>query len=145
MSLQRSPLRRGTELRSRPRDTGPDRKTREAVYKRDGWRCVCCGTPIDGKPHSLGHRQRRSQGGRHTADNLLTFLGWGNGLTEDDHHYRIDTRKDPRDEENGYSVRSRKDPASVPVRIFAPDGSSVLRWPAPDGEWAEDAPEGAVA
>ena len=114
---ERAPVSRGS--------TGPDAKTREAVYERDRWRCVCCGTPVKGRPHSIGHRKRRSQGGRHEMPNLVTFLGWGNGLTgAEDHHYRIDQRRNPADEDRGLTVRSYKNPADVPVRLW--DGRLVF-------------------
>jgi 5-methylcytosine-specific restriction endonuclease McrA len=99
--------------------TDPTAKTRNAVYRRDGWRCVCCGQPTEGRPHSVGHRKRRSQGGSNEAANLLTFLGWGNGLTgDDDHHWRIDQRRDARDEDKGLTVRSFNDPALVRVTYW---------------------------
>ena len=59
-SAARHPLPAGS-------DTGPDRATRELVYERDGWACVCCGQSVIGRPYSLGHRKRRSQGGTNCA------------------------------------------------------------------------------
>jgi len=121
-------------------DAGPDQATRELVYERDNWACVCCGQPVRGRPHSVGHRMRRSQGGSNLPSNLLTFLGWGNGFTDEDHHARIDQRKDEHDEARGYTVRSWHDPALVPVMVFSPGGSGVLAWPTDDGRWATEAP-----
>jgi hypothetical protein len=117
-------------------DTGPDAKTRALVYARDSFACVCCGRSIIGRPHSLGHRLRRSQGGTLCPANLLTFLGWGNGLTEDDHHFRIDRRYDPEDEAKGFTVRSRQDPHLVSVMVFSPGGSGVSQFPTCDGQWS---------
>lgn len=123
------------------KDTGPDMAMRLAVYMRDGWACVCCGTPIDHRPHSVGHRKRRSQGGPNTMDNLLTFLGWGNDAgNPDDHHARIDSRKDPHDEAKGYSVRSRRDPALIPVMYFDQSGCGVSMYLSPDGSLSPDPP-----
>lgn len=128
------------------RDTGPDAATRQAVYERDGYACVCCGRSIIGQPHSVGHRKRRSQGGTNDVTNLLTFLGFGNGLTgDDDHHHRIDQRKNTADEDNGYTVRSYKDPALISVRVFSAGGSGTLAWPTPDGKWSTEPPEGVTA
>jgi hypothetical protein len=117
---------------------------RQLVYQRDDWRCVCCGESVIGRPHSLGHRLRRSQGGRHVPGNLLTFLGLGNGLTgKDDHHYRIDQRSDPHDEARGFTVRSNEDPALVPVMVHGDQGGA-LAWPTDDGRWVYEPPGGAA-
>ena len=147
---QGSPLKRGEGLAraaSKPqarRDTGPSARTRKAVYERDGWSCACCGTPVVTRPHSVGHRKRRSQGGSNNMDNLLTFLGLGvNPLDPGDHHARIDSRRDPSDEARGLTVRSWKDPALVPVRLFSPDGPEM--WALADGTYSAVPPEGAVA
>jgi hypothetical protein len=130
----------------RRRDTGPGRKTRLAVYERDGWACACCGTPVDGRPHSVGHRKRRSQGGGNKMSNLLTFLGLGiNPLDPDDHHARIDSRRRASDEASGYTVRSYRDPALVPVQRYAEGGGLVREWLTDDGRRVKEAPEGAAA
>lgn len=138
-------LSRFTPRTPRRRDTGPDAKTRTLVYERDGYACVCCGISIIGRPHSVGHRKRRSQGGTNDPSNLLTFLGFGNGLTREDHHWRIDRREDEHDEAKGYTVRSYDDPALIPVMVMSPGGSGVLVWATPDGRWSEVPPEGAAA
>jgi hypothetical protein len=117
-------------------DTGPDAATRALVYARDDFACICCGQSVTGRPHSVGHRQRRSQGGTHCPANLLTFLGWGNGLTEDDHHWRIDNRDDPEDEARGFTVRSHDDPHLISVMVFSPGGSGVTQFPTCDGQWS---------
>lgn len=122
--------------------TGPDRATRLLVYERDGHACVCCGTPVKGRPHSVGHRKRRSQGGKHTPPNLLTFLGLGrNPLDPDDHHARIDSRKNPHDEARGYTVRRNGDPAQVPVMYFDLSGGGFTAWLCADGSLSFDGPE----
>ena len=128
-SAARHPLPAGS-------DTGPDRATREQVYERDGWACVCCGQSVIGRPHSVGHRKRRSQGGTNCPAGLLTFLGFGSGLTADDHHWRIDRREDPADEEKGYSLRSNQDPHLVSVMVFGPGGGGAALFPTCDGQWS---------
>jgi hypothetical protein len=128
-------------MRPRPRDTGPDRKTRELVLKRDGYACVCCGHSVIGQRYSLQHRQRRSQGGSNLPSNLLTVLGDGTTGC----HARIDSRMDPHDEARGYTVRSRKDPALVSVMVFSEGGSGVRAWPTDAGEWVFEPPAGDAA
>jgi hypothetical protein len=128
------------------RDTGPGRKTRLAVYERDGWACACCGFPVADRPHSVGHRKRRSQGGGNQMSNLLTFLGLGrNPLDPDDHHARIDSRRRASDEANGYTVRSYQDPALVAVKRPAEGGGLTREWLTDDGQRVKEAPEGAAA
>ena len=128
------------------RDTGPSARTRKAVYERDGWCCVCCGTPVQDRPHSVGHRKRRSQGGPNDLSNLLTFLGLGtNPLDPDDHHARIDSRRDPSDEAKGYSLRSHQDPFLVPVLVGSVSGSKTQVWLSDDGRYLTADPEEAAA
>lgn len=127
------------------KDTGPDAATRLLVAERDGWCCACCGTPVKNKPWSIGHRKRRSQGGSDLPSNLLLFLGLGNGFTADDHHHRIDQRKDPRDEKRGLTVRSHQDPHLIPVDYLMPDGSGFSRYLADNGDLLEAPPGGEAA
>jgi hypothetical protein len=130
----------------RRRDTGPSAKVRLQVYERDGYRCACCGQSVVGRPRSVGHRKRRSQGGTNDMSNLVTFLGYGNGMTGDeDHHYRIDRRVDPLDEERGLTVRRHLDPALVPVKTRREDGSWLAEWLTGDGKRVTERPEGAAA
>lgn len=125
--------------RKPPADNGPDRATRALVLARDGFACVCCGTSIVGQHYSLGHRLRASQGGKPVPSNLLTFLGLGGEMC----HGRIDGRRDPEDEEKGYTVRSGKDPRLVAVEFFTRDGG-FTRYLADDGDLLEY-PPGQVA
>jgi len=141
-----APMPRGRPLAARaaarkaPRYTGPDTATRLLVLERDGYRCVCCGTPVLGRAYSLQHRKRRSQCGDNSPANLLTVLGDGTR----GHHARIDSRAWPEDEARGYTVRSWQDPALVPVMIFgSPGGPGVTMFATRDGRWAAEAPAGA--
>jgi len=129
--MRQTPLSRRPVKWRPPRNTGPDPATRELVLARDGWRCVCCGRSVIGQQYSLQHRKRRSHGGTNSPVNLITVLG--SGITGC--HWRIDSRADPADELNGYTVRSGQDPALVPVRVF---GARV--WARPDGTWAHEPP-----
>lgn len=145
--LARRPAEPGSAstLNARHRDTGPDDLTRETVYIRDGWCCTCCGQSVIGRPHSVGHRMRRSQGGSNETSNLLTFLGDGTGRFDDDHHRRIDMRRDPRDEERGLTVRSWLDPAEIPVLVTTPDGTQALMFLTDDGEYTTEPPKAVAA
>ncbi|MFZ0173749.1 MAG: hypothetical protein WAL04_18850, partial [Acidimicrobiales bacterium] len=60
-------------------------------------------------------------------------------------HARIDSRKDPRDEARGYTVRSWQDPREVGVMVFSEHGSGVTAWPTDAGTYVFEAPAGAVA
>lgn len=143
--LRRIPMGTRTVKPSVARSGDVDQKTREAVYTRDGRMCVCCGTPIDGRPHSVGHRKRRSQGGKHVMPNLLTFLGPGsNPLDPDDHHARIDSRIDPHDEAKGYTVRRKDDPALIGVMYASEHGSGITMYLDDEGGLSPDAPAGAA-
>ncbi|HLK00291.1 MAG TPA: HNH endonuclease signature motif containing protein [Streptosporangiaceae bacterium] len=122
-------------------DTGPGRKTRLLVLKRDGRACVCCGVSVIGRPYSLQHRKRRSQGGGNSPSNLITVLGLGGELC----HGRIDSRVSPRDEAMGYSVRSLDDPALIPVMLFSPHGSGMTVWLSDDGRYLYEEPGGRAA
>lgn len=122
-------------------ETGPDRKTRNLVLERDGYACVCCGASVTGRPYSLQHRKRRSQGGGNSPSNLITVLGTGTTGC----HERIDSRRDPADEAQGYTVRSWDDPAEIPVMIHSEHGSGATAWLTDAGTYAFKAPEGAVA
>lgn len=119
------------------RYTAAEKRTRDLVLERDGYRCVCpCARSIVGEFYSLGHRLREGQGGKYTPVNLLTFQGTGSMGC----HARIDQRRDPSDEANGYTVRSWQDPASVPVLIHG----TQLMWLTPDGRYSTKAPAGAA-
>jgi hypothetical protein len=133
-------------LPARRRDTGPSALTRAAVYKRDGNMCVCCGTSLAGRPRSVGHRKRRSQGGSNETSNLVAFLGLGiNPFDPDDHHARIDSRRDPEDEAKGYTVRSWGDPAATSVMIASQYRSGATAWLTDDGEYSFSPPGEAAA
>lgn len=115
-------------------------EVRALVLERDSRACVCCGTSIYGQRYSLGHRLRASQGGQPVPSNLITLLGWGGEL----HHGRIDSRRDPADEANGYTLRSWQDPLLVPLTVVSPGGLRAVRWLADDGRYRDTAPERAA-
>jgi hypothetical protein len=130
-----------TERKRKPaRDTGPSAKVRALVLARDGYACVCCGRSVIGQPYSLQHRKRRSQGGDNSPSNLITVLGTGSTGC----HERIDSRREPGDEANGYTVRSWDDPELVPVTFFS-QGSGVTLWLTRDGKRTAVDPNEAAA
>jgi hypothetical protein len=143
---RKAALARSRKTLAARRDTGPDARTRAAVYRRDGNMCVCCGTPLAGRLRSVGHRKRRSQGGSNETSNLLTFMGLGiNPFDPDDHHARIDSRRNPEDEAKGYTVRSYGDPAATSVMIASQHRSGVTVWLDDCGEYSFAPPGEAAA
>jgi hypothetical protein len=128
------------------RNSGPSPVVRALCLARDGYACVCCGFSIIGRPHSLGHRLRAGQCGKPVPSNLLTYLGLGiNSLDPDDHHARIDSRRDPSDEAKGYTLWSWQSPLLVPVTVFSPDGPGMTLWLTADGTYSTEPPEGVAA
>lgn len=123
------------------RETGPSRKVRTLVLARDSYACVCCGQSVIGRPYSLQHRKRRSQGGGNDPSNLITVLGTGTTGC----HERIDSRRDPHDEARGYTVRSWQDPALIPVVVFSEGCPGVTAWLWDDGEYHFDGPQEVAA
>ena len=119
---------------ARRRDTEPDAETRRLVLERDGYACVCCGASVLGRPYSLQHRKRRSQGGGNSPSNLITVT---TGC-----HARIGSRADPADEAKGYTCRGWQDPAGVPVMVFRPGALGAAVWLADDGTCRLEPPEG---
>lgn len=74
--MKRSPLKRGgplkrrTPLRSRP-EPSHLRDAKQAVRDRSGGRCEVAGPVCTGSGEHFHHVLRRSQGGKHSAANLL--------------------------------------------------------------------------
>jgi hypothetical protein len=118
-------------------DTEPDEATRQLVLARDNYACVCCGKSIIGQPYNIHHVKLRSQGGTHTAKNLITLLGTGTMAC----HGRIHSHIDPRDKYRGYIAESWEDPAAKEMWLVTGFGSRwVLRLP--DGTYEDaDPPE----
>ncbi|GAC1687385.1 MAG: hypothetical protein NVS9B3_05930 [Gemmatimonadaceae bacterium] len=48
---------------------------REAVFERDGYRCVYCGTVFPAEELTVDHVQPRLRGGDNSAGNLVTACG----------------------------------------------------------------------
>lgn len=51
------------------------RPTREALFARDGYRCVYCGEVFPAEALSVDHVQPRIRGGDHSGGNVVTACG----------------------------------------------------------------------
>ncbi len=119
----------------------PDAATRRLVLARDGWRCVCCGVSVIGKPYSLQPRKSMSQGGDNSPSNLITVLGRSGQLCCG----RIESRRDPADEAAGFWIgpgeEPRSDPRCIPIALASPGGPRITVWLTPDGHYSTQTPE----
>lgn len=124
------PLRRKTPLREvspkraaasgepvRPRDTGPDRTTRDLCAERDLYACVRCGRQLLTGPKSLQHRLARGLGGTSNAalsrpSNLIWLCG--SATTPGGCHLAAESRSEET-RIGGWWVPSWQNPADVPV------------------------------
>jgi hypothetical protein len=115
-------------LRDAPVGRGADREVswpvRRLVLARDNWACLCCGKSVLGRPYAIHLRKPRRLGGDASPENLITVLAEC-GL-------RIGFRGDPADEARGLRIRSREEPALVPVLYFTSAGLTKA-WLRPDG------------
>jgi len=122
------------------KDTGPSRKVRALVLKRDGWSCVACGRDIsDGWPYSLQHRLARGQGGGNQPFNLVTLCGTA---TSPGCHLRAE-RRDRDMHAAGYYLESWQDSEREPVMIHGAQGG-VTVWLTDDGRYAFEPIPGAA-
>lgn len=104
----------------RPRDTGPDRTTRDLVKLREDWRCAVCGRVlIDFPDTSIHHRRNRGSGGSSDPGinrpcNLLFVCGSGTTLCHGD---LTDNAQRRVALGAGWvvSLNGNQDPAQVPV------------------------------
>lgn len=102
------------------RNTGPDFATVMAVLDRDAYRCIRCGTPIEGergRAWSLHHRRARGMGGTRRTDtnspaNLIPLCGSG---TSGCHGYVEANRGEALT--RGWLVTQLLNPAEVPVLV----------------------------
>jgi hypothetical protein len=105
---------------ARPRDTGPDRTTRDLVKLRDDWHCAKCGRVIfETSEWSIHHRRNRGSGGTSRPElnrpsNLLLVCGSATTLC----HGELTQNRDRHAFLTAgwvVSLNSRQDPAEVPV------------------------------
>jgi 5-methylcytosine-specific restriction enzyme A len=120
---------------ARPKDTGPDRGTRELVYERDDYSCAWCGITILNRQYSLQHRRSRGDGGSsdpriNAPSNLITLCG--SATSPGGCHLKC-KQQYTEAEALGFvvSLNSAADPADVPVLhamyglVFLNDDGSV--------------------
>ena len=119
------------------RNTGPDFDTVMAVLHRDGYRCVRCGTPIEGDRGvhwSLHHRAPRGMGGTrrpevNSPSNLIPLCGSGvtgcHGFVESHRAEALDA---------GWLVSRHTDPAKKALLV---NHSSRWVYLAPDFTYSE--------
>lgn len=101
----------------RPRETGPDRATVDAVLERDGFQCVRCGGALHGergRDWSVQHRRARGRGGSRRPDinspqNLIVLCGSAAGCNGWVESKRLKAR------EGGWAIRFTEDPLLMPV------------------------------
>ena len=94
------------------------KKLRDAVYKRAGGRCDCCGLWIPQDAFDCHHRQLRSRGGKDVIENLVALK----------HEHHMWVHQHPAEStDRGLMVPPWADPVDTPVRRF--DGNLYLsRW-----------------
>jgi hypothetical protein len=111
---------RGTTSKGAPRrktvDVGPSPEVVDACLERDHFSCVLCGMGIGPEGRGVGwalhHRLLRSQGPRHTPDNLITVCQLGASQCHDwIHGNPADARK------GGWMLSGRQEPLAIPVLI----------------------------
>lgn len=143
-ALRRTPLARGKGLRARsvqatkrPRDTGPDQRTRAIVLGRSGGCCELCGRLLhDGTTwltdrHSIHHRRPRGAGGSswsgiNLPSNLLLLCG--DATTPDGCHAFVEAHRTSAYDE-GWLVHQAQDPATVVATVHA----GIWSWRTLDG------------
>jgi 5-methylcytosine-specific restriction endonuclease McrA len=85
----------------------------DAVIVRANGACEACGFALCGEGH-LHHRKKRSQGGKHTVENLIYVSALCHSTIHENPTlaYKL-----------GLMVKREFDPADIPVRRF---GSTIL-------------------
>ena len=126
-----------TPMKSRYRDTGPDRETVMQVLVRDGYRCVRCGALAQGARGvvwSLQHRKKRSAGVDNRHCNLIVLCGSGTTGC----HGWVEDHPTLAEHEGGWSVSRYAKPENVPVLV---DRGSRWTYLTESGEYSDDPPE----
>lgn len=125
----------GGKAKSKPSaSTIVPKKIRDAVMERDQRHCQRCGTPVDGKPHSLQHRDPRGMGGSkllHTMANLVLLCG--DALFPGYCHSHVESYRN-RAKAEGWLVPMGLTAEKWPVKRFG------MEWSMPGESWVECEP-----
>ena len=133
----KAPGKLGRKPRSRSTDPSP--ALRALVLGRDRHSCVRCGKGITGRPYSLHHRKRRSQGGRNAPGNLLTLCGSGTTGCHGWVHANI-----AESQASGWLLLSTQHPGAESVLYVSEHGSGMRVWLTESGTYST-APPGVAA
>lgn len=133
-------LARTSRKRSPVRDTGPSPAVRALVLARDGSLCVRCGISVTDRSRSIHHRVRRSQGGRHVPENLITLCGDGlTGCHGWVHRNIAEARA------SGWLLLGGDNPLLEAVLYASEHGSGLALWLTPGGGHSAFDPREAAA
>jgi 5-methylcytosine-specific restriction protein A len=105
-----------TEMKRRPRSTGPIPEVVHAVYARAMYSCELCGAPVGdrrGVDHHVHHRRPRRMGGTQLGDtnDVVNLL-----LLDPSCHERIESERSV-GYAGGWLVRQEETPGDVPVLV----------------------------
>lgn len=139
-------LSRATELsraawkRKPGKATDPTPAMKAAVRRRDLFACARCGTNVAERPSSVHHRVRRSQGGRHVMENLVTLCGTGTTNCHGWVHANITEAR-----AFGWLLLGTDDPALEGVMYASEYGPWARLWLTADGKRSAVDPAEAAA
>jgi hypothetical protein len=128
-------LSRTTWKRKPGKATDPTPAMKAAVRKRDLFACARCGMNIAERPSNVHHRVRRSQGGKHVMENLVTLCGDGVAGCHGWVHANITEAR-----AFGWLLLGTDDPALEGVMYAGECGSWARLWLTSDGRRLLDDP-----
>lgn len=135
-----TPMPRAAWARKTGKGTDPSPAVKAAVRKRDDYACARCGVNVAERLHSIHHRVRRSQRGRHVAENLVTLCGDGiAGCHGWVHRHPVEARA------HGWLLLGTDDPLLEGVMYASEFGPGVTLWLTRDGKRSDLDPREAVA
>lgn len=120
--------------------TDPSPAMKAAVRKRDLYACARCGVNVAERPSSVHHRVRRSQGGRHVMENLVTLCGDGVAGCHGWVHANITEAR-----AFGWLLLGTDDPALEGVMYASECGPWARLWLTADGKRSTVDPEEVAA